>query len=182
MPLWLAHPQSHNRPLRPSVSLSLIISWCIRQDSLEGQNSNGVNIYYKGDVLEWLVQLGLGSPAVTVIHWKAENLVTAQSTKLEAPALTVWHCRFLQSLGLQSMLGDRSSCVLMSIRNGGSSSNRTDVLTSKEWRWAGKRSTTVLSDLLYVGCCGRCCSLQGMPLPVRAQETPSQTHPEEEVT
>lgn len=112
-----------------------------------------------------LVQLGLGSLPVTVYIVKGWEPGDCSVYKVDAPELTVWHWKLLQSLGLQSVLEDQRSCVLMSVRNDSSRSSRVDARTSKERRWASKSSATLSQTFLKVVCCGRCCSLWGTPCP-----------------
>lgn len=119
-----------------------------------------------------LVQLGLGSLPMTVYIVKGWEPGDYSVFKVDAPELTVWHWKLLQSFGFQSVLEDQRSCVLMSVRNGSSRSSRADAHTSKEWRWASKISATLSQTALKVVCCGRCCSLWGTPCPVSAQEIP----------
>lgn len=64
---------------------------------------------------------------------EAENLVAVQSTKLEPPTVPV--CvrseRFLKSHWSLVHMADQRGWVLMPGKNGGSSKNRFDTLTSK---------------------------------------------------
>lgn len=79
-----------------------------------------------------LVQLGLGSLPMTVYIVKGWEPGDYSVYKVDAPELTVWHWKLLQSFGFQSVLEDQRSCVLMSVRNGNSRSSRVDARTSKQ--------------------------------------------------